>query len=136
MNSMLHFMIPLCFIALSAGAVVAKQPIRDVPVIDNAVFDVAVADRIRKQCPDIAPRIVKALSLYRATRATAKAMGYTDEEIKAYGDSEMEKSRMRAKGEAYLRAQGVVAGDPQSYCAVGRKEIQKASRIGSLLKEK
>jgi hypothetical protein len=43
---------------------------------------------------------------------------------------------MRAKGEAYLRAQGVVAGDPQSYCAVGRKEIQKASRIGSLLREK
>ena len=128
--------VPILTIALSAGAVAAKHPIRDVKVIDNAVFHVAVADRIRKKCPDIAPRIVKALSLYRATRATAKAMGYTDAEIKAYGDSDAEKSRMRAKGEAYLKAQGVVASDPQSYCAVGRKEIQKASRIGSLLREK
>ncbi len=133
---MRHFIVPIVIVTLTAGSLAAKQPIRNVAAIDNAVFDVAVADRIRKKCPDIAPRIVKALSLYRATRAKAKAMGYTDEEIKAYGDSDAEKSRMRAKGEAYLKAQGVVDGDPQSYCAVGRKEIQKASRIGSLLREK
>jgi len=133
---MRQLIVPIVIVTLSAGSLAAKQTIREVAVIDNAVFDVAVADLIRKKCPSIAPRIVKALSLYRATRAKAKAMGYTDEDIKAYGDSEAEKSRMRAKGEAYLKAQGVVASDPQSYCAVGRKEIQKASRIGSLLREK
>ena len=63
-------------------------------------------------------------------------VGFTDEEIDAYGDSDEEKARMRAKGEAYFRAHGVVASDPQSYCALGRKEIQKGSRIGSLLREK
>jgi hypothetical protein len=133
---MRQLILTISILALTAGGAAAKQPLRDIASIDDAVFDVAVADRIRKECPDISPRLVKALSLYRATRAKAKALGYTDEEIKAYGDSDVEKARMRAKGEAYLRAQGVVTSDPQSYCAVGRKEIQKATRIGSLLREK
>jgi hypothetical protein len=133
---MRQLILTLGFFALSAGAVAAKPPISDVAVIDNAVFDVAVADQIRKKCPDITPRIVQALTLYLATRKLARDMGYSDEEIEAYGDSDAEKARMRAKGEAYMRANGVVAGDPQSYCALGRKEIEKSSRIGSLLKEK
>jgi hypothetical protein len=135
-SKMRHLFLPVTLLAVIAGGVAAKQPLRDVKVIDDAVFDVAVADQIRKKCPDITPRIVQAFSLYRATRKQARDMGYTDAEIEAYGDSEAEKARMRAKGEAYLRANGVVASDPQSYCALGRKEIQKASRIGSLLREK
>lgn len=133
---MRHFLVTLSILALSAGVVSAKPALRDVSKVDDAVFDVAVADKIRKECPSIAPRLVEAYTLYRATRKYARSLGYSDDEIKAYGDSKAEKARMRAKGEAYLRAQGVVAGDPQSYCAVGRKEIQKSSRIGSLLKEK
>lgn len=122
---MRHFILTLSFVALSTGAAFAKPPIRDVAQIDNAVFDVAVADQIRKKCPSIAPRVVQALSLYRATRKHARSLGYTDDEIEAYGDSKTEKARMRAKGEAYMRSNGVVTSDPQSYCALGRKEIQK-----------
>lgn len=133
---MRHLILSTILIAGTAGAAWAKQPLREVEVIDRAVFDVAVADQIRKKCPDIAPRLIPAYALYRATRAKARALGYTDAEIEAYGDSDAEKARMRAKGEAYLRANGVVASDPQSYCALGRKEIQKSSRIGSLLREK
>lgn len=114
----------------------AKPPLRDVAPIDEAVFDVAVADQIRKKCPSIAPRVLKALSLYRATRKYAHSLGYTDDEIEAYGDSKAEKARLRAKGDAYFRANGVVTSDPQSFCALGRKEIEKASRIGSLLRIK
>ncbi|WP_299416578.1 DUF5333 domain-containing protein [uncultured Sulfitobacter sp.] len=133
---MRHLFLVLGIVVLSAGSVAAQQKLRDVKSIDDAVFDVAVADKIRKECPEISARVVRALNLYRKTRAEAKALGFTDAEIKAYGDSEAEKARMRAKGEAYLRRHGVVASDPQSYCAVGRKEIQKSSRIGSLLREK
>ena len=133
---MRNLILGLGIVAVTAGAAWAKPPLRDVRVVDDAVFDVAVADKIRKQCPEISARVVKALSLYRSVRKTARNMGYSDDEIEAYGDSKTEKERMRAKGEAYLRAQGVVAGNAQSYCAVGRKEIQKASRIGSLLRAK
>lgn len=133
---MRHLILTLSVFALIATAAVAKQPLREIKVIDDAVFDVAVADEIRKKCPDIAPRLVQAYSLYRATRQHARELGYSDDEIEAYGDSDVEKARMRAKGDAYLRANGVVASDPQSYCALGRKEIQKSSRIGSLLRIK
>lgn len=133
---MRHLILVLSIIGLSAGTVQAKQKLRDVKMIDDAVFDVAVADKIRKECPDISARVIKALTLYRSVRSHARSLGYSNDEIEAYGDSDVEKARMRAKGEAYLRSHGVVASDPQSYCAVGRKEIQKSSRIGSLLKEK
>lgn len=133
---MRHLFLVLSIVGMSAGAVQAKQKLRDVKFVDDAVFDVAVADKIRKECPDIAARVIKALTLYRTVRSHARSLGFTDEEIDAYGDSDVEKARMRAKGEAYLRSHGVVASDPQSYCAVGRKEIQKSSRIGSLLREK
>ncbi|MGC1505039.1 MAG: DUF5333 family protein, partial [Sulfitobacter sp.] len=36
----------------------------------------------------------------------------------------------------FFRARGVDTSDPQSYCAVGLQEIQKSSRIGSLLRAK
>ncbi|KIN72992.1 DUF5333 domain-containing protein [Sulfitobacter guttiformis] len=133
---MRHFILTVSLIALSTGAAIAKPPLRDVARIDNAVFDVAVADQIRKKCPQMAPRLITALSLYRETRKLARELGYSNDEIEAYADSDMEKARMRAKGEAYMRANGVVISDPQSYCALGRKEIQKASRIGSMLREK
>jgi len=131
-----HLFLILSIVGLSAGAVQAKQKLRDIKAVDDAVFDVAVANKIRKECPDISGRVIKALTLYRSVRSHARSLGFTDDEIEAYGDSDVEKARMRAKGEAYLSARGVVASDPQSYCAVGRKEIQKSSRIGSLLKEK
>lgn len=133
---MRHLILKLTLFALIATGAAAKQPLREIEAIDNAVFDVAMADEIRKQCPDIAPRLVRAYSLYRETRKLARDLGYSDEEIEAYGDSDIEKARMRSKGDAYLRANGVVASDPQSYCALGRKEIQKSSRIGSLLRIK
>ncbi|MEP1766430.1 MAG: DUF5333 domain-containing protein [Sulfitobacter sp.] len=133
---MRHLFLVLSIVGLSAGAVQAKQKLRDVKLVDDAVFDVAVADKIRKECPDISARVLKALTLYRSVRSHARSLGFSDDEIEAYGDSDVEKARMRKKGEAYLHARGVVASDPQSYCAVGRKEIQKSSRIGSLLREK
>jgi len=133
---MRHLILTISLIAMSTGVAAAQQNLRDVKSIDNAVFDVAVADKIRKECPEISARVVKALMLYRQVRAEARSLGFSDAQIEQYADSDTEKARMRAKGEAYLRANGVVASDPQSYCALGRKEIQKSSRIGSLLREK
>lgn len=133
---MRQFIAALSGLALSAGAVSANPSLRDVPKIENAIFDVSVADKIRKKCDDLAPRLILAVSLYNATKKHARDLGYSKEEIDRYTNSKTEKLRIRAKRDAYLAAQGVVREDPQSYCAVGRKEIQKSSRIGSLLKEK
>ncbi len=133
---MRNLILSLGVLVLTATGAVAKPPLRDVKSIDDAVFDVAVADQIRKKCPDISARMWQALTIYHSVRRQAQKLGYTDAEIDAYADSDAEKTRMKAKGAAYFEANGVVTSDPQSYCALGRKEIEKSSRIGSLLRVK
>mgnify|MGYP003134188608 CR=1 FL=1 len=122
--------------ALLAAPVAAKPPLRDVPAIDDALLDLGIADRIRKNCPDISARMLTAIGYLYGLKDKARDLGYSDAEIEAYVDSDAEKARMKARGAAFFKARGVDTSDPQSYCALGRAEIQKSSRIGSLLKAK
>ena len=133
---MRNVLIAVTTVALMASPVAAKPPLRDVPAVDDALLDLGLADRIRKECPDISARMLRALSYLNNVQSTAKSLGYTSDEIDAYRKSDAEKARMKARGAAYLKANGVDTSDPQSYCALGRAEIQKSSRIGSLLRAK
>jgi len=123
-------------ITLLATPVTAQVPLRDVAQIDDALLDLGIADRIRKNCPTISARLLKAVTYVRNLEKQAKAMGYSDAQIEAYTDSDTEKARMRARGAAFFAKKGVDTSDPQSYCALGKAEIQKGSRIGSLLRAK
>lgn len=122
--------------SLLAAPVMAKPPLGEVAEIDDALFDLGVADRIRKNCPTINARLIRAIGYLRNLEQKAHAMGYTQAEIDAYTDSEVEKNRLRAKAATFFRTQGVETSDPQSYCDLGLQEIQKSSRIGSLLRAK
>lgn len=133
---MRNVLIAVVTVALMATSVAAKPPLRDVPAVDDALLDLGLADRIRKECPDISARMLRALGYLNNIQQTAKSLGYSDAEIDAYRKSDAEKARMKARGAAYLKANGVDTSDPQSYCTLGRAEIQKSSRIGSLLRAK
>lgn len=121
------------FLAVPA---LANPPLREVAEIDDALLDLGIADHIRKNCPTIEARMIKAVSYIWNLKSQAKDLGYSEGEIEAYIDSDAEKERMRARGVAFFAARGVDTSDPQSYCALGLQEIQKSSRIGSLLKAK
>ena len=114
----------------------AKPPLREVAAIDDALFDLGIADRIRKNCPTISARMLKAIGYVRGLERKARDLGYTQAEIDAYTDSDADKDRLRAKAAAFFAAKGVDPARPESYCAVGLEEIQKSSRIGSLLRAK
>ena len=133
---MKYLMIAMTGLSLIAAPVAAKTPLRDVPEIDNALLDLGIADHIRKECPSISARMIKAITYVRGLEKKAKGLGYSKAEIEAYTDSDTEKARMRARGADFFAAKGVDTSDPQSYCALGNAEIQKGSRIGSLLKAK
>ncbi len=121
-------------IALSmATGAVAKPHMRDTPIADG-LLAVGLADEIRKSCPQISARMLKALGYINGLKNQAQALGYTDAEIDAYRKSDTEKARLKKRGNAYLAANGVVAGQPETYCALGRNEIEKSSQIGSLLR--
>lgn len=128
-------LIASALIAVAAPAA-AKPSLRDVPEIENPLFAVAVAKEVADHCSDIAPRYFKGLGQLRGLRARANELGYSDDEIRDYVESDTEKARMRAKGERLLAQNGVSYADPETFCAYGRAEIEKNSAIGVLLRAK
>lgn len=121
--------------ALAAGGAVAKPSLRDVEPVETGLFAIAVADKIRRECSAISGRLIRAHGEMRALYDLARSRGYSEAEIEAYVNAEAEKQRMRAKRDAYLAERGVVKSDPETYCAAGREEIRKATRIGVLLRD-
>ncbi|KIC10151.1 hypothetical protein RA19_13145 [Leisingera sp. ANG-M1] len=122
-------------VALPAAAL-AKPSLREVQEIEDPLFAVAVAKEVADHCDRIAPRYLKGLGELRRLKARANELGYSDAEIRAYIDSDVEKARMRAKGEKLLAQNGVDYGQPETFCAYGRAEIEKNSAIGVLLRAK
>ncbi|RXV62146.1 hypothetical protein C6W92_11620 [Roseovarius sp. A46] len=101
--------------------------------INDALFEIAVANEIRKECDSISPRIFTAIGRMNALKAEARRRGYSNAEIDAYVNDKAEKQKMRARRNEYIRAQGAVPDDGPSLCALGESEISKQSRIGALL---
>ncbi|PHO02425.1 hypothetical protein CSC82_17955 [Rhodobacteraceae bacterium 4F10] len=122
--------------AVTGSAAQAKAPMSDVPEIENVLYAAAVAYEISEICDDISARRMKALGDAWKLRSIANDLGYSDSEIKDYIESDAQKARMRAKGEAYLKSKGAIYGQPETFCAVGRAEIAKSSAIGALLRAK
>ncbi|WP_299042550.1 DUF5333 domain-containing protein [uncultured Tateyamaria sp.] len=121
-------------LSLTAGALSAKPHLRDVPEIDGTLLAVGIADEIRKNCPDISARMFRALTLVNSLKGRARDMGYSDAEIDAYRTSDTEKARLKAARATYLENSGVTAGQPATYCMLGRAEIEKGGQIGALLR--
>ncbi len=121
-------------LAVPAGATLAKPSLRDVPEIENIIFAAALAHEISGKCATIKARRLKALRMAWQLKSRANTLGYSDAEIRAYVQSDSEKARMRAKGERYLKANGVNYDNPDSFCTFGHAEIAKSSAVGALLK--
>ena len=116
------------------GVVQAKPPLSDVAEIDNELYYIAIANEISEYCPSISGRRLKAIGVMWGLRSKANELGYSDTEIRAYVESDAEKDRMRAKGEAYLAQNGVSYDKPNSFCTLGRAEIERNSAIGVYLR--
>jgi len=116
-------------------AAAAKPALRDVKEIDDRMLWVALAIEISDRCESISPRTLKGLAYLYSLKNRAEALGYTEAEIKAYVDSDAEKARMRKRGEAYVRAQGLDPDSDADLCTLGKREIGKGSQIGAFLND-
>ncbi|MGI9367518.1 MAG: DUF5333 domain-containing protein [Ruegeria sp.] len=112
----------------------AKPPLREVKEIDDALYYIAIANEITEFCTSISGRRMKAIGVMWGLKSQANKLGYSDTEIRAYVESDAEKERMRAKGEAYLAKQGVTYEQPETFCALGRAEIERNSAVGVYLR--
>jgi hypothetical protein len=131
-----HFKsILLSTVLLSAltGPAFAKA-LRDEPSIDDNMLKVAIAIEISDECSSISARKLKGLNYLWSLKSDAADLGYSDDEIRSYVESKAEKARIRARGEAYIKAAGYNPTSAQDLCALGTQEIAKQSRIGSFLR--
>lgn len=127
----------LAAVLLALPAVAAgKPPLREVSQIDDRMLWVAIAIEISDRCDAIDPRTLRGLNYLWTLRSEARNLGYSTAEIKAYVDSEAEKTRMRARGEAYMRARGLNPENNADLCTLGQAEIAKGSQIGAFLRMK
>lgn len=130
---MVRVMVAAALILSLAGTATAKPALRDVPVIDNGLFAVGLADEIRRKCPDISARFFRAFGFLRELEQKAEAHGYTEAEVEAHLNSDVEKDRLRARAAKYMEEQGFTQ-DTAGYCALGRSEIARNSQTGALLR--
>jgi hypothetical protein len=113
----------------------ANPPLREVKSINDGLLYVGLADEIRKNCGSISGRIFRGVARLRSIHKSAVDMGSSKQEIETFVDSRVEKDRLKARGQAYLKANGASLNKPETMCALGKKEIASKTAIGSLLYE-
>lgn len=120
--------------ALAVAAPAPAAPsLRDDPHISERLLAAQVGDLIRRTCPSVGARLITAYREMKKLEAYARGLGFSDAEIKAFINDKDEKARVKAEARAYMRQKGVVEGDRESYCRLGRAEIAAGSITGSLL---
>ncbi|PTQ72555.1 DUF5333 domain-containing protein [Celeribacter persicus] len=122
--------------AFAAGAAAAAElpPLREVREIDQNMLWAGLAIEVADECPTIEVRKLKGLSFLWGLKHKASSMGYSDDQIRAYVDSDAEEARIRRLGEDYIRRAGFDPKTPEGLCAFGAGEIAKGSLIGSFLR--
>ena len=121
-----------CVAALAVPAA-ALEPLSSEKYINDRLIAARIADRIRRECPSIDGRLVYAYQQARALQRYALDKGYTKAQVEAFLDSKSDKQRIYAVAEDYMARNGVVKGNAESFCQLGRQEIANRTVTGSLL---
>jgi len=119
---------------LTTASASALTPLPKEYHINFSLMSGVAADNIRKTCPSISARMIVAWSKLNGLKSYAIEKGYNETEVRAFLKDPKEKARVKGMAADYLKAQGVVEGDAESYCTVGREEIAKKSLIGQMLR--
>jgi len=120
--------------AASASMATDYSALRADSYVHERLLAASVGHMVEVNCPSISRRTFYALTQMFSLRSYARGLGYSNAELAAYVNSEEEQARFREIAAPYLAAQGVVAGDEESYCAAGRAEIEKGTIAGSLMR--
>ena len=117
-----------------SGSLSAKPALKDVDHVREGIIATGMAYEISEKCGRISPRYFRAIGFLNSLRSHARNLGYSEAEIEAYIDDSNEKNRLEAVARDRLATRGVVVGSEETYCAVGRAEIQAGSAVGRLLR--
>jgi hypothetical protein len=111
----------------------ALPPLADNPRIMGELVAGEVAYQIQKHCPSISGRKLAAFGRLNQLADYARSLGYTDADFRALTKDGAARTRRDSLVNAYLASKGVVPGDAESYCRLGREEVASKTLTGSLL---
>ena len=133
MNTLKALTVAALAVTALAAPAAALEPLSQEKYINDRLIAARIADRVRRSCPTINARIFYAYGEARKLKRYAEQKGYSSKQIDEFLDNKQEKKRIYAVAEDYLVRNGAKKDNPESFCRIGRAEIQKKTIIGSLL---
>ena len=121
--------------AAPAATATDYTAIREDAHIHERLLTASKAYLLAKGCPTIRERKLYLISQALKLQSYARGLGYTNKETSAYVDDKAEQARFRAIAEPWIAERGGVKGDADSYCAVGRAEIDNETPVGAFLRD-
>ena len=127
--------ISLCAATLSLPVyAVQASSLRDHDGVNLGLITAGIVTEIEEICPTIGVRKLRGLLYLRSLYNLAQSAGFTHEEIEAYVDDKEEEARLRERVDAWLVSNGAEPGNADSYCAIGRDQMDRGTQVGVLLK--
>lgn len=131
----LRLLAALMVFLTAAGPGWAQSGLERDPTVRQGFYVIGLADEIRRNCPTISPRLVRAYSHLKSLEKYARDAGYSQADIDALTDNDAAKEALRSEIRADLAERGASEGDAAAFCAVGREEIARGTQAGRLLQE-
>ena len=129
----MRYLLPFTFVFMATQAS-ALPPLKDVAEIRDGIIAAGMAIEIGDKCDSISVRLLRGALYLNSLKSRAEDLGYSRAEIDAYVDDRAEKSRLEGIARERLAELGAVAGQGDTYCAVGQSEIGAQTAVGRLLR--
>ena len=131
-NRMAAAFVATLTLALGAPAA-ALPPLSQEAHVNDSLIQARVADVLRRGCPSLDARMIRAFNEARKLKRYALDQGYSETQIDAFLDNREERQRIYREADRYMVENGVVNGQPETFCQLGRQEIARKTIAGSLL---
>jgi len=117
-----------------AGNLSAQSALKDVTRVTEGLIAVGMAVELSDECGSLKPRTLRGINFLRSLENHAKDLGFSQSQIDDYVDSRDEKKRLEAIARGRLADLGVVEGQENTYCSVGRAQMAQGTQVGRLLR--
>jgi len=127
----------LALIALTvglAGNLSAQSALKDVTRVTEGIIAVGMAVELSDKCGSLSPRTLRGINFLRSLQNHARDLGFSQSQIDDYIDNKDEERRLEAIARGRLAELGVVVGQENTYCTVGRAQMSQGTQIGRLLR--
>ena len=102
----------------------------------HSLLEISVANKVSEDCDSINARKLKGLMALLEVKNVARRLGYSDEEISEFVNSEVNRKNLAKQTDKFLKDSGVDLKYSDEICNFGIDEIDENTQIGSLLRIK